>query len=76
MYDRIVDHKFQNISSLGFNNSSVGIPEDYRFTTLEHTLIDVLIAAHAKSFKAAMFSSLSDLVSIFANIGRKDLGWC
>lgn len=52
------------------------IPEDYRFTTLEHTLIDVLIAAHAKSFRPSLFSSLSDLVHLFHKIGRNEYNWC
>lgn len=52
------------------------LPGDHRFTTLEHALIDILIAAHAKSFKAAAFSSLSDLVSTFRDIGKRDRGWC
>lgn len=52
------------------------LAEDHRFTSLEHAVIDVLIAAHAKNFKPAMFSSLSDLVKIFSNIGKKERGWC
>ena len=27
------------------------LPDDHRFTSLEHTLIDVLIAAHSRHFK-------------------------
>jgi len=57
----------------GGNNS---LSEDHRFTTIDHTLIDVLIAAHAKNFKPAIFSSLSDLVSMFKSIGYRDRGWC
>ena len=49
---------------------------DHRYTTLEHTLIDVLIAAHAKTFKAGMYSSLSDLVNMFSRIGKDQRGWC
>ena len=52
------------------------VPEDRRFTSLEHTLIDVLIAAHARHFKGAAMSSLTELVRIFSDIGRKDRGWC
>jgi hypothetical protein len=58
------------------STSSEPVPEDRRFTTLEHTVVDVFIAAHAKSFKGAAFSSLSDLVEIFNRIGKKDRGWC
>jgi hypothetical protein len=52
------------------------VAEDHRHTTLQNTLIDVLIAAHAQHFKAAPFSSLSELVSSFHRIGRQDRGWC
>ena len=52
------------------------LSDDHRFTSLEHTLIDVLIAAHSKSFKPAMFSSLSDLIHLFSNIGKQQRGWC
>lgn len=52
------------------------LSDDHRFTSLEHTLIDVLIAAHSKSFKPAMFSSLSDLIHLFAQIGKQQRGWC
>lgn len=56
------------------NNGSVA--SDHRFTTLENTLIDVLIAAHAQTFKPSAFSSLSELVMMFNRIGKKDRGWC
>ena len=52
------------------------LTDDHRFTSLEHTLIDVLIAAHSKNFKPGIYSSLSDLVSMFGNIGKKDRQWC
>ena len=52
------------------------LPGDHRFTSLEHALIDILIAAHSKTFKAAAFSSLSDLVHTFKDIGKRDRGWC
>jgi hypothetical protein len=48
----------------------------HRFSTLEHTLIDVLVAAHAKVFKPSAFSSLSDLVFMFESIGKKNRLWC
>eukprot|EP01032_Pedospumella_encystans_P015570 gene15570-17798_t len=41
-----------------------------------HTLIDVIIAAHAKEFKPAGFSSLSHLVDTFRSIGKGERGWC
>lgn len=49
---------------------------DHRYTTLEVALIDVIIAAHAKVFKASAFSSLSELVAMFHKIGRQSRGWC
>jgi hypothetical protein len=52
------------------------LADDHRFTSLEHTLIDVIIAAHAKHFRGAAFSSLSELVTMFEGIGKKDRGWC
>jgi hypothetical protein len=55
------------------NNS---MPSDHRFTTLENAIIDVIIAAHAKTFKPSGFSSLSELVMMFNKIGKKDRGWC
>lgn len=49
---------------------------EHRYTSIEHTLVDVLIAAHSKKFQPSPFSSLSDLVKIFESIGKKDRGWC
>jgi hypothetical protein len=48
----------------------------FRFTTLEHTVIDVFIAAHAKVFKPSGYSSLSDLVFKMSSIGKTHYGWC
>ena len=47
-------------------------PVDFRYTSLEHTIIDVLVAAHAKKFKPSLYSSLSDLVGHFRDVGS---GW-
>ena len=52
------------------------LPPDHRFTSLQHTLIDVLIAAHAKEFRGAPYSSLSELVAMYKSIGRSKFGWC
>lgn len=66
--------KYNNAS---LSSSSGGsLPEDHRYTSLEHTLIDVLIASHAQTFKGSMYSSLTDLVNMFRQIGKKDRGWC
>jgi hypothetical protein len=58
------------------SNSTEPVPEDRRYTTLEHTVIDVFIAAHAKAFQGSGFSSLSELVQIMGRIGKHDRGWC
>jgi hypothetical protein len=67
VYNRIDESK---------NKESSGKPVDFRYTSLEHTLIDVLIAAHSKNFKPSLYSSLSDLVRNFHSIGRHDWNWC
>ena len=43
----------------------------YRFTTLHHAIVDVLVAAHAPSFRGTFFSSMSNLVEIFSNVYDK-----
>lgn len=58
------------------NMTAQPLAEEHRFTTLEHTLIDVIIAAHARDFKPSPFSSLSDVVRMFEHIGKQDRGWC
>lgn len=52
------------------------LPADHRYTTLEHTLVDILIAGHSREFKGSPFSSLTELVKMFGDIGRRDRGWC
>mmetsp|Transcript_9311 Transcript_9311/g.13934 ORF Transcript_9311/g.13934 Transcript_9311/m.13934 type:complete len:348 (+) Transcript_9311:2406-3449(+) len=47
---------------------------DHRFTSLEHAIIDILIAAHAWDFRPAPFSSVSDLVKMFNFLHRWQ--WC
>jgi hypothetical protein len=54
----------------------VEMAEDHRHTTLEHALIDVLIAAHTREFKPSPFSSLSELVTMLGHIGKNNRGWC
>ena len=56
--------------------ASSALPTDYRYTTLEHTLVDILIAGHSREFKGSPFSSLTELVKMFGDIGRRDRGWC
>jgi hypothetical protein len=67
---------YERIPKFNPDKLSQPIEEDHRFTTIEHTIIDVLIASHSKNFKPAIFSSLSDLVRMFSHIGRRDRGWC
>ena len=74
--DKIINHNTGGILlPMQFNNI-LNLTEDHRYTSLEHTLIDVIIAAHAKEFKPSGFSSLSDLVLTFESIGKRDRGWC
>lgn len=64
----IISNRISEISS--------ALSSDHRFTTLENTVLDVIIAAHAKIFKPSGFSSLSELVLMFNRIGKQDRGWC
>ena len=64
---------YNQIQISGIDSSSR--PVDYRHTTLEHTIIDVLIAAHTKHFKPSLYSSLSDLVRNYHAIGKHDWNW-
>lgn len=67
------------LGSVNGRNSSAStatVPADHRFTSLEHTLIDVLVAAHAHTFRPSPFSSLSELVRAFEGLGKRDRGWC
>lgn len=66
----------RNASDLVAPSPNGSMAEDHRFTTLENAVIDVIIAAHAKMFKATPYSSLSELVSMFNRIGRRERGWC
>ena len=86
VYERIIDSKSQvpvlfihssnSHSRMKGTMKNISLPEDHRFTSLEHTVIDVLIAAHSKHFKSSGFSSLSELVKMFSLIGKNDRGWC
>lgn len=71
-------NKPQDISDSIRNHSQGLTPavQDYRFTTLEQTLIEVLIAAHARDFRPTLHSSLSELVGMLKRIGVADRGWC
>lgn len=83
-YEKIAPLEKQQKLYISSTNSSADIlrdatdtlPSEHRFTNLEHTLIDVLIAAHAKEFKGSGYSSLTELVNMFDYIGKHDRGWC
>lgn len=81
VYSEISEERNQHPVVDGANHSASSgaasaLPEDHRFTSLEHTLIDVIVAAHAKVFKPSAYSSLSDLVRMFETIGKRSRGWC
>lgn len=82
VYEEIADATRQqplvalNVSALSTASNRSALAADHRYTSLEHTLIDVLIAAHAGTFKPSSFSSLSELVRMFDFVGKKDRGWC
>ena len=67
---------YSNISNplLLLLSSLSSLPTDHRFTSLEHTIIDILIAAHARDFRTSPFSSVSDLVKMFNFLHRWQ--WC
>ena len=44
------------------------LPVSYRFTSLQHTLIDVIISSRSAIFKGSPFSSLTDLVVRFRRV--------
>jgi hypothetical protein len=47
------------------NGNASALSEEFRFTTLKHTVIDIIIAAHAPTFKGSPFSSASELVNMY-----------
>ena len=53
---------------------STGLPSDHRHTSLEHAVLDVLVAAHARNFKPAMYSSLSDVVQVSRGLSLRFKG--
>lgn len=60
------------ISHIAMSNEERSVlPSMYRYTTLEHTLIDVLISAHAHHFHPSGMSSLSELVVILRRMGAR-----
>lgn len=51
-------------------SSAKTVAVDHRFTSLEHAVLDVFIAAHAWDFRPAPFSSVSDLVKMMNYLHR------
>lgn len=50
------------------------ITSEFRFTSLQHAVIDIFIAAHAWDFRTTPFSSVSDLVKMMNFLHRWH--WC
>ena len=73
---KIKTYKIMNLQ----NNTNPSIEEklplaiDHRFTTLDHAIIDIVIAAHGRDFRSSPFSSVSDLVKMFNLLHR--WRWC
>ena len=59
--------KSKSLTSAG-NTTNTGLPSGHRFTSLKHTLFDILISANALVFKGSPYSSLSDVVNMFRRI--------
>lgn len=72
----VITSSSETSSSAVATSPIIPLPTDYRYTTLEHTLVDILIAGHSREFKGSPFSSLTELVKMFGDIGRCDRGWC
>ena len=47
------------------NFNLTNLPEDFRYTSLEHTILDMLISTHSHIFKGTPFSSVSDRVQVY-----------
>lgn len=60
----------------GNSSANSTLAKDHRYVTLENTVVEVIIAAHAKVFKGSPYSSFSELIMLLGKIGRKDRGWC
>lgn len=58
------------------NNSSSVLPESYRYTSLELTVIDMFIAAHASHYKGTLYSSMSELIATLSYVGIREKNWC
>lgn len=50
------------------------LSSEFRYTSLEHTVMDIYIAAHATQFRPAGFSSISEFVRTINALHWKD--WC
>lgn len=55
-------------------DENASITTEFRYTSIERTLIDTLIAAHAKDFRRSPASTLSELVMSFQWQNRRR--WC
>ncbi len=66
------------VTDMTKKKKGMDLPLDYRFTSLEHALIDIMIAGYSRDFKGSPYSSLSELVTRFAHNGNGRWGrsWC
>ena len=72
MPSHFVDHRhssdYWNANQTMNRSNNVKFPVSFRFTSLQHTLIDIIISARSVAFKGSPFSSLSDCVVRFRRI--------
>lgn len=70
----------KEVKNNSMNNSlslaDMTMPESYRYTTLEHTVIDMFIAAHASHYKGTPYSSMSELIATLSYVGIREKNWC
>lgn len=59
-----------------FDYDNKTLPLEHRFTSLESAIIDIFIAAHTKAFRGSPFSSYSELIELYRNIGRDKWKFC
>lgn len=70
----VLARKIQNSRNHSYNSSSSHLAPSHRYTTLEHTLIDALIASRSRKFRISAFSSLSEYIEFIRRLNR--FKWC
>ena len=72
MPSHLDDHRhvgeYWNTDQIEDKTRNETLPVSYRFTSLQHTLIDVIISSRSAIFKGSPFSSLTDLVVRFRRV--------